>query len=137
MSHRLARIAIEKKLQSWATSNNVKAIFGIQKSYPANPVYFHGYLLPATTTAPYLHADGLEYTGIYQVSIVCDPSQPESVPETYVDGLSTLFMVDSIIEQGVFSGIIIEPADRGPTITDESKYTVPVSIRYRGRVELT
>lgn len=137
MSHALARQAIEAKLLAWSKqSGNPPVIFGLSKAYPTNLPYLHGYLMPALTTAPYLAADGLNYVGVYQVSIVCNPDQPIGNAENIVNKLSDLFMVDSLLEQGGFSGIVIEPVSQGPTIVEASKYTVPVSFRYRGTVDL-
>lgn len=138
MSHAQARIAIEKKLATWAAlkSPKLNLVLGVSSAKPTESVYFRGFLLPATTNAPYLHADGLEYSGMYQVSIVCSATTALKVPEGYIDELSNIFMVDSKLEQGTFYGIIVAPVDQGPTIVEDSKYTVPVTIRYRGMVSI-
>lgn len=134
MSHAMARAAIEKKLFDWAKAKPLPAFFGIQKGDMQKPMFIRGFLLPASTTSPYLHDDGIHYSGLYQVTISCDPSQAMGVAEGVVDEINGLFPVNSLLEKDQFSGIIQDPVYRGPTIIEDNRYNIPVTIPYRGEV---
>lgn len=134
MSHALARIAIERKLAPWAAARPVPAFFGIQKGDLARPVFIRGNLLPASALTECLQGDEITYIGLYQVTISCDPAQPLSVAESMIDSLQTLFPVDSDLDNGSFGGSVTQAIDQGPTIIEDSRYNVPVTISYRGVV---
>lgn len=133
MSHARARRAIEVKLAAWADAKPIAVIYGADAGeQPEDQVYLKAFLLPASTTSRYLKASELEYRGIYQVSIVCPAGTAISVPESIVDQLSTLFPVDSELVRAGFGGLIVEPVEQGPTITETTTFTVPASFTYRG-----
>lgn len=134
MSHELARIAIETKLVDWAKAKPIPIFLGTQKADMQKQTFLRGYLLPASTTSPYMHEDGLHYNGLYQVTISCDPSVPMSAAGQIVDELNQLFPVNSELMQGAFAGIIQNPVERGRTIIEDNRYNVPVTIPYRGEV---
>lgn len=132
--HSLARIAIETKLNNWAKAKPLPAFFGIQKGDMQKPMFIRGFLLPASTTSPYLHDDGIHYSGLYQVTISCDPPEVMSAAEGVIDEINDLFPVNSLLEKDQFSGIIQNPVSRGPTIVEDNRYNIPVTIPYRGEV---
>lgn len=136
MSHALARLAIERKIFAWAASYPVKVYYGTEKGDAKLETYLRCHLMPATTTSPYLHNDGTHFTGLYQVTISCNPATPQNVPDAIVSALTDLFPVNSELEADGFSGIIQTPVDRGPTIVDDNRYNVPVTIPYRGEVSI-
>ncbi|WP_286776577.1 MULTISPECIES: phage tail terminator-like protein [unclassified Pseudomonas] len=133
MSHARARQAIEIKLMAWATARPIR-VANFEEGFEPQPneTYLRAYLLPAGTTCRYLGSDAYEYTGVYQVSIVCPAGQPLAAAEILVDELSSLFRVDSQLSRNDFEGLITEPVDQGPTITESATYTVPASFSYRG-----
>ncbi|BDM23619.1 DUF4128 domain-containing protein [Pseudomonas sp. LRP2-20] len=133
MSHASARQAIEIKLMAWATARPIR-IANFEQGFEAGPdeTYLQAFQLPAGTTCRYLGSDAYEYTGIYQVSIVCPAGQPLATAETLVDELSGLFQLDSALSRSGFEGLVTEPVDQGPTITESATYTVPTSFTYRG-----
>lgn len=133
MSHARARQAIEIKLAAWAAARPIR-IASFEQGFEAQPgeTYLRAFQLPAGTTCRYLGGDAYEYTGVYQVSIVCLAGQPLATAETLVDELSSLFWVDSELSRNGFEGLVTEPVDQGPTITESATYTVPVSFTYRG-----
>jgi len=88
--------------------------------------------LPGPTTCRYLGGEAYEYTGIYQVSIVCPAGQALGTAETLIAALSGLFPVDSDLSRAGFEGLIVEPVQQGPTIDEPTTYTIPASITYRG-----
>lgn len=133
MSHARARRAIEVKLDAWADAKGIMIAHGAEPfSPPEGQVYLHAFLLPASTTCRFLNASELEYRGIYQVSIVTPADQLISVPEQILDELSALFPLDSSLERAGFLGLVSNPVEQGPTITEPDRYTVPVSFTYRG-----
>lgn len=136
MSHALARISIEGKLLTWANSKTppLPSFFGIQKGDLAKPVFIHGFLLPASARTECLQGDEITYLGLYQVTISCDPAQPFNVAEGLINEIQTLFPVDSDIGAAAFNGSITDAVDQGPTIVEDSRYNVPVTIPYRGVV---
>ncbi|MBF8692354.1 phage tail terminator-like protein [Pseudomonas fulva] len=137
MSHARARQAIEIKLMAWATARPIRvANFEQEFEAQAGETYLRAYLLPAGTTCRYLGGDAYEYAGVYQVSIVCPAGQPLATAETLVGELSSLFRVDSELSRKGFEGLITEPVEQGPTITDSATYTVPTSFTYRGVADL-
>lgn len=136
MSHALARDAIERKIFAWAATYPAQVYYGTEKADAKIPVYMRCHLMPATTTSPYLHNDGTHFSGLYQVTISCDPSTKNPIPDGLVQALTDLFPVNSELESGGFSGIIPTPVDRGPTIVDDNRYNVPVTIPYRGEVSI-
>lgn len=133
MSHARARRAIEVKLDAWADAKGIMIAHGAEAfDPPEGQVYLRAFLLPASTTCRYLSASELEYRGIYQVSIVTPTSEAISIPEQIIDELSSLFPVDSPLERAGFLGLVSNPVEQGPTITEPDRYTVPVSFTYRG-----
>ncbi|AVQ10140.1 hypothetical protein [Siphoviridae environmental samples] len=136
MSQAKARIAIETKLAAWAKARNpvLPAFFGIQKADVTKPVYIHGYLLPASARTECLQGDEITYLGLYQVTISCDPSQSISVAESIISEIQSVFPVDSDLGDPLFNGSITDAVEQGPTIVDNSRYNVPVTIPYRGVV---
>lgn len=133
MSHARARQAIEIKLMAWAAARPIRvANFEEGFEAEAGETYLRAYLLPASTTCNYLGGEAYEYTGVYQVSIVCPAGQALAGAEALVDKLSSVFRVDSPLSRKGFEGLITEPVEQGPTITDSATYTVPVSFTYRG-----
>lgn len=133
MSHALARQAIEIKLDAWAAALPIR-VANFEEGFEPQPdeTYLRAYLLPAGTTCRYLGGEAYEYTGVYQVSIVCPAGQPLATAEALVDELSSLFRADSELSRNGFEGLVTEPVDQGPTITDSATYTVPASFTYRG-----
>ncbi|WP_336872624.1 phage tail terminator-like protein [Pseudomonas juntendi] len=133
MSHARVRQAIELRLMAWATARPIR-VANFEQGFEAGPVetYLQAFQLPAGTTCRYLGSDAYEYTGVYQVSIVCPAGQPLATAETLVGELSNLFKVDSELSRKGFEGLVTEPVDQGPTITESATYTVPTSFTYRG-----
>ncbi|MFP5424700.1 MAG: phage tail terminator-like protein [Gammaproteobacteria bacterium] len=137
MSHARARQAIEVKLVTWAAAYPIKVANFEQGFEPAaGETYLRGFLLPGPTTCRYLGGDAYEYAGVYQVSIICPSGEPLATPEALIKALSDLFPVDSELSRSGFEGLIIEPVEQGPTITEPTTYTVPASISYRGVADL-
>lgn len=133
MSHARARQAIEIKLMAWAAARPIRvANFEQEFEAQAGETYLRAYLLPAGTTCRYLGGEAYEYTGVYQVSIVCPAGQPLATAEALVDELSSLFRVDSALSRNGFEGLVTEPIDQGPTISESATYTVPASFTYHG-----
>eukprot|EP01133_Synstelium_polycarpum_P006216 gene6216-7200_t len=93
---------------------------------------FHTEFLPASTTCRYLGGEAYEYAGVYQVSIVCPSAQAMATAEALIDELTRLFRVDTPLARNGFEGLITEPIDQGPTITESATYTVPASFTYLG-----
>ncbi len=110
------------------------SFFGIQKGDLAKPVFIRGFLLPASARTECLQGDEITYIGLYQVTISCDPSQPFNVAEGLINEIQALFPVDSDIGVAAFNGSITDAVDQGPTIIEDSRYNVPVTIPYRGVV---
>lgn len=133
MSHARARQAIETKLAAWAAARPIRVAY-LSQPFTAKPseTYLRAYQLPAGTTCRYLGGEAYEYTGVYQVSIVCPSAQPLATAEALVDELSRLFRVDTALSRGGFEGLVTEPLEQGPTITESATYTVPASFAYRG-----
>ncbi|WP_438279708.1 phage tail terminator-like protein [Pseudomonas alabamensis] len=137
MSHARARQAIEIKLMDWAAARPIRvANFEEGFEAEAGETYLRAYLLPASTTCNYLGGEAYEYTGVYQVSIVCPAGQALAGTEALVDELSSVFRVDSPLSRKGFEGLITEPVEQGPTITESATYTVPTSFTYRGIADL-
>lgn len=133
MSHARARQAIEIKLSAWAAALTIRVANFQQGFEPgADETYLRAFLLPGPTTCRYLGGDAYEYTGVYQVSIVCPAGQALATAEALIDELSTLFHVDTELSCNGFEGLIVEPLGQGPTITEPATYTVPASFTYRG-----
>lgn len=133
MSHARARQAIEIKLAAWATDRPIR-VASFEQAFEPGPdeIYLRAFLLPGLTSCRYLAGEAYEYSGVYQVSIVCPAGQVMSSAEALVDDLASLFRVDSIISINGFAGLVTEPVQQGPTITEPASYTVPVSFTYRG-----
>lgn len=133
MSHARARQAIEIKLMAWATARPIR-VANFEQGFVAgaDETYLQAFQLPAGTTCRYLGGDAYEYAGVYQVSIVCPAGQALGTAESLVEELSSLFRVDSPLSRNGFEGLVIEPVDQGPTITESATYTVPASFTYRG-----
>lgn len=133
MSHARVRQAIELRLMAWATARPIR-VANFEQGFEAGPdeTYLQAFQLPAGITCRYLGSDAYEYTGVYQVSIVCPAGQPLATAETLVGELSNLFKVDSELSRNGFEGLVTEPVDQGPTITESATYTVPTSFTYRG-----
>lgn len=137
MSHARARQAIEIKLMAWAAARPIRvANFEEGFEAEAGEAYLRAYLLPASTTCNYLGGEAYEYTGVYQVSIVCPAGQALAGAEALVDELSSVFRVDSPLSRKGFEGLITEPVEQGPTITESATYTVPASFTYHGIADL-
>lgn len=133
MSQAKARQAIEIKLMAWAASRPIR-VANFEQAFEALPgeTYLQAFQLPGATTCRYLGGEAYEYTGVYQVSIVCPAGQPLVTAENLVDELSSLFRVDSALSRNGFEGMVTEPVDQGPTITESATYTIPASFTYRG-----
>ncbi|MNM67846.1 hypothetical protein D3C81_793890 [compost metagenome] len=136
MSHARARQSIEIKLAAWSAARPIRVAYQSQEFTPAsNETYLRASLLPASTTTRYLAAEAYEYRGIYQISIVCPAGQALATAEALVDELSTLFRVDTELSRNGFEGLIVEPLEQGPTITEPATYTVPASFTYQGAAD--
>ncbi|PBJ92293.1 hypothetical protein CMV24_27875 [Pseudomonas plecoglossicida] len=133
MSQARARQAIEIKLMAWASARPIR-IANFEQGFAAgsDETYLQAFQLPAGTTCRYLGGEAYEYSGIYQVSIVCPAGQALATAESLVEELSSLFRVDSALSRNGFEGLVTEPVDQGPTITESATYTVPASFTYRG-----
>lgn len=133
MSHALARQAIEIKLASWAAARPIR-VANFEQQFAPGPdeTYLRAFQLPASTICRYLGGEAYEYSGIYQVSIVCPTGQPLGIAETLIEELSRLLQVDTELSRNGFEGLITQPVEQGPTITEPTTYKVPVSISYRG-----
>lgn len=137
MSQARARQAIEIKLMAWAAARAIR-VANFEQGFEAgsDETYLRAFQLPAGTTCRYLGGEAYEYSGVYQVSIICPAGQPLVTAETLVDELSSLFRVDSELSRSGFEGLVTEPVEQGPTITESATYTVPASFTYRGVADL-
>lgn len=137
MSQALARQAIEIKLMDWATARPIR-VANFEEGFEAeqDETYLRAFLLPGGTTCRYLAGEAYEYTGVYQITIVCPAGQPLATAETLVAEITALFRVDSEISRDGFDGIVVEPVEQGPTITESATYAVPTSFTYRGVADL-
>ncbi|WP_062390946.1 phage tail terminator-like protein [Pseudomonas abietaniphila] len=134
MSHARARRAIEVKLDAWADAQGISVAHGAEPfDKPQGALYLHGFLLPASTTSRYLASEAIEYRGVYQISIVTPVNEPVGTPEGVIEQLTALFPVDSELSRAGFDGIVIQPVDQGPTITEPDVYTIPVRFSYLGQ----
>lgn len=133
MSHARARQAIEAKLITWAAARPIR-VANFEEGFEAESgeTYLRAFQLPAGTTCRYLGGEAYEYSGVYQVSIICPAGQALATAEALIDELSSLFRVDSELSRNGFEGLIVEPMEQGPTITESATYTVPASFTYRG-----
>ncbi|MBH3342453.1 hypothetical protein I5O09_01720 [Pseudomonas parafulva] len=133
MSQARARQAIEIKLMAWAAARPIR-VANFEEGFEAEPgeTYLRAYLLPGSTVCNYLDGEAYEYTGVYQVSIVCPAGQALITAELLVDDLSSIFRADSPLSCNGFVGLITEPVEQGPTITESATYSVPTSFIYRG-----
>lgn len=133
MSQAKARQAIEIKLMAWAAARPIR-VANFEQEFEALPAetYLRAFQLPGATTCRYLGGDAYEYAGVYQVSIICPAGQALATAESLVEELSGLFRVDSPVSRDGFEGLITEPVEQGPTITESATYTVPASFTYRG-----
>lgn len=133
MSHALARQAIEIKLSAWADARPIR-VANFEQAFSPEPdeTYLQAFQLPASTICRYLGGEAYEYSGIYQVSIVCPTGQALGIAEALIDELSHLFHIDTELSRRDFEGMIVEPVQRGPTIDEPTTYTIPTSFTYRG-----
>lgn len=133
MSHARARQAIEIKLMAWAAARPIR-VANFEQGFEAGPdeTYLQAFQLPAGTACRYLGGEAYEYTGVYQVSITCPAGQALATAETLIDELSSLFRIDSELSRNGFEGMVVEPVEQGPAITEPATYTVPASFTYRG-----
>ena len=133
MSQALARQAIEIKLMEWAAARPIR-VANFEEGFEAEQgeTYLRAFLLPGGTTCRYLAGEAYEYTGVYQITIVCPAGQPLATAEDLVADITSLFRVDSEISRGGFDGLVVEPVEQGPTITESATYAVPSSFTYRG-----
>lgn len=137
MSQALARQAIEIKLMAWATARPIR-VANFEEGFEAeqDETYLRAFLLPGGTTCRYLAGEAYEYTGVYQITIVCPAGQSLATAEALVAEITALFRVDSEISRGGFDGLVVEPVQQGPTITESATYAVPTSFTYRGVADL-
>lgn len=133
MSHARVRQAIEIKLAAWAAARPIR-VASFEQGFEAHPgeTYLRAFQLPAGTSCRYLGGEAYEYSGVYQVSIICPAGQALVTAETLVEELSTLFRVDSSLSRDGFEGLVTEPVEQGPTITESATYAVPTSFTYQG-----
>lgn len=133
MSHARARQAIETKLAAWSAAHPIRVAYP-NKQFTANApdTYLRAFHLPASTTCRYLGGEAYEYSGVYQISIICPAGQAMATAESLIAELSILFRVDSELSRNGFEGLIVEPLEQGPAITESATYTVPASFTYRG-----
>ncbi|WP_342649091.1 phage tail terminator-like protein [Pseudomonas sp. REB1044] len=77
MSQALARQAIEIKLMAWATARPIR-VANFEEGFEAeqDETYLRAFLLPGGTDCRYLAGEAYEYTGVYQITIVCPAGQP-------------------------------------------------------------
>ncbi|WP_137279226.1 phage tail terminator-like protein [Pseudomonas rhizoryzae] len=133
MSHALARQAIETKLAAWATAKGIGVAYGVESFTPqADQPYLRAFLIPSSTSCRYLGTDALEYRGIYQISVVTPKGQPQSVPEGLIAELNAVLPLDSFLDQGKFAGQVVEALAQGPTIPENTVYTIPATLTYQG-----
>jgi len=133
MSHARARQAIEAKLAAWSAARPIRVAYPNKPFAPnSSETYLRVYQLPASTICRYLGGDAYEYAGVYQISIVCPSAQTMSIAEALIDELTLLFRVDTPLTCKGFEGLITEPVDQGPTITESATYMVPASFTYLG-----
>lgn len=133
MSQARARQAIEAKLLTWAAARPIR-VANFEEGFEAESgeTYLRAFQLPAGTTCRYLGGEAYEYSGVYQVSIICPAGQALAIAEVLIDELSSLFRIDSELSRNGFEGLVTEPVEQGPTIIESASYTVPASFTYRG-----
>lgn len=136
MSHAMARAAIERKLFDWAKAKSppIPTFFNVQKGDVSHQIFIRGNLLPASARTECLQGDEITYIGLYQVTISCNSNYSYAQAEPLIAQIQSLFPVYSDIGIDSFSGMITDAVDQGPTIYEDSRYNVPVTIPYRGVV---
>ena len=136
MSHAMARAAIERKLFDWAKAKSpaIPTFFNVQKGEASNQIFIRGNLLPASARTECMQGDEITYIGLYQVTISCNANYSYAQTEPLISQIQSLFPVYSDIGIEGFNGMITDAVDQGPTIYEDSRYNVPVTIPYRGVV---
>lgn len=127
------RAAFESRLNAWAKAQ-VPPLQIAWENVPFTPpaaAYLQPFVIPANTTNESLSGDLTEFTGLYQVNIVCPEGGGPGGPEKVAKGVIDLFPAATRITQGAASILILAPMSERPPIQGAGKYTIPLSCTYK------
>jgi len=131
VSQKSIRALIEQRLATWAATKSLPVAWQNVAFTPPAGTYLRAFLLPAETDSPDLQGVMRTYAGVYQVSIALPEGQGSGAGETLAGEIDALFPLDLRLNDGAVTVQMISPASIGPAIQDGSRYTLPVSFRYR------
>lgn len=139
MSQSAIRKILETRLAGWAAARvPVLPVLWENVNVAQEPVGDHlrAYLLPATTTNPYVAGDGRSLRGIFQVSAFLTPGSGPKKGEAIASELDALFPCFAQYTDGVITVMVAAPVSTAPAITEPGWFMLPMSIRYRSEISI-
>lgn len=134
MSHNIIASIYETKLIAWAKALPVplKVVVENETYKPVDgETYLKAFTLPADTASNTLGGDHKLYTGVFQVSIVTSSGKYRGPAGTLADHIAALFPLYERNTKGALTVVTMSPVDQGPSVPDNTTFTVPVSFLYR------
>ncbi|KAA5842230.1 hypothetical protein F2A37_16785 [Pseudomonas chlororaphis] len=134
MSHNVIASIYEARVIGWAKvlPAPLKVVVENETYQPADgETYLRVFTLPADTASSTLGGDHRLYTGVFQVSIVTPSGTYRGAAGALADQIAALFPLYERNTKGSLAVLTMTPANQGPGISADTKYTVPVSFQYR------
>ena len=127
------RAILETRLAAWAAARVPPLPVLWENARTAQePTADHlrAYVLPATTTSPFLAGNGRSYRGLFQVSIFLLPGAGARKAETIAGDLDALFPCAERYTSAGLTVQVLTPASIGPALQETDWHMVPVRFTY-------
>lgn len=132
MSHKRVRAALESRLNTWGTNNNVPIVFDNVANSNTQPIFITSNLIPAETQNPSMGVLHERFTGTFRVLVRHQNlGKGMGASETYAESIQDFFQRGLMLTaSGLNIWIENTPSIRSQFI-DGMYIIIPVDIPYR------
>lgn len=122
---------LEKRLAALASELNLPVAYENVRFEDVDSTYLRAFTMPANTDSFDLEGETRVYQGIFQVNIVATAEIGKSASQSIAKAIAERFDYNTEMIEGDFTLYINSVPRIYTAITDETTYTIPVSMNYR------
>lgn len=134
MSHTRIAELLEARLGEWADAKGVPVMWENISEKPPDTLYLQAYAMPATTTTIDLAEKLQVLPGVWQINVVAKAGDGVSGARPLADEVAALFPVGLSLSDGGLTCYISTPPTVYRGISSNTRYSIPVSMNYRGEM---
>ncbi|HBE9077643.1 DUF4128 domain-containing protein [Serratia fonticola] len=134
MSHTRIAALLEARLGEWADANDIPVAWENTPMDPPDGLYLQAYAMPATTTAIDLAEKLHVLPGVWQINVNAPAGDGTGPARDLADQIAALFPLGMMLTEGPLTCYIHTPPTIYRGISSDTRYSLPISMNYRGQL---